>query len=301
MAKAVKEVEEISLKNTKQQLLDAYQALVEKIDSNRNDGEPVIEKKKSGKIEGIVRDIEAAAKTALSELVEKINATAKELEDINRELEDSKRELSETYRLTATAGTLQEFLKLKIEEETEWEKKFLALKESYASETARLVSTRKQQEQEYDYEVSLKRRKDEDKFAAERQAKVEALERRESAVAEKETELEDLRSKVVEFEKILSESVNIAVAKAEKTLKEDLEHKFALEKKDAEMDIKLKAQTITGLETNLKAQESEIASLKTDLAASMQRMTILASSVITATSNSGQRSQGNEKVSEETK
>jgi len=288
---------EVSLKNTKQELLDAYQKLADRANSGRGgEGEETVPKRrKYSEVEGAVKGIEAAARTALSELVEKINVAAKELEGVNSELEESKQELLETHKLVAAAGALQDFLRLKVEEEAEWEKKFVVLRGTYDEETARLARVRKQQEQEYEYELSLRRRKDEDKFVAERQAKVEELERRELAVAEQEEELESLREKVAKFDGTLEKAVGAAVTDAEKALREVLEHKFALEKKDTETELKLKTQTVTGLEAGLKARDAEIAGLKTDLAASMQRVTALASSVITATGSLVQRGTSGEK------
>ncbi len=279
---------EVSLKNTKQQLLTAYQALADKVNgthANQNsDTTPTKQPQKSRtEIETTAKNIENTTKTALNELIEKISSAAKELDVTNRELEDAKRELLETHKLIATASTYETFLQLKIEDEAQWEKKIQQLREAHDEEISKISRARKRDEQEYDYELALRRKKDEDKFTIERQAKVAELEKRELAIAEKETELATLKSKAEEFEKTLATAVNQAVASAEKNLKESLEHKYALDKKDTDSEIKLKNQTIATLEASIKDKNAELLSAKSDLAASLQKITSLASSVIEST------------------
>lgn len=173
--------------------------------------------------------------------------------------------LSDIHKISSEADSLANLIvahkekKKQLEEESEIHKKTLE------TEIASKKEEWLREENEYAYEIRLKRKKEEDDYLQKKAQKERELQEREEKLAAQEKELEDLRKRAINFEKMLNEAVTKAKQETEAATRkeEDVKAKIlagqnAAEKRIAEM-------TIESIKMRLQDQEQEIKRLKIEL------------------------------------
>lgn len=261
---------EVTLKDNKQTIWDAYQAELKKNAATKvlNPRDEQIKEANKTAVE--------SAKKSVSDGVFSEEYT-KKFEDLQTALEIGKKELEDLYGVTAEADSFAAMLAAKKNMETELDVSFAQKKADIDKETKLLEQTlketktrldreekeyrvelekkRKREEDEYRYDLERKRKKENDEWADEK-------DKREKVIAEIESFTEKLnqeaQQKLVEYEqaqKMISDLEKAVVEAKETGLKEGKDKagkEWAFEKRHME----------TTQKYEIEARDKEIASLK---------------------------------------
>jgi len=175
-------VRKLSDKNTKQELLDAYQTLAQQLEQKRaaelNPERQVLEKKAEEAIktattldpEGIDREIGSLKSDIgrmLAELSEKLAAEAARFKSLQQAVEAKQRELQELYGIEKTAATLAALIETQNQKRAEFEAEMTQQRERL---TAEIETTRTDWEKERKaHEAELRERDAAEKKARDRE------------------------------------------------------------------------------------------------------------------------------------
>lgn len=264
-------MKQVSDKNTKSEILTAYQELLSEVSVG---GSPTIEQQEekavvtvaSNKtVEKITEDLsrlKLSFAAAVNELTDRLTQEAETLATIQKAIAISKKELEETQKIKVTAGLLYRMIEAQKAREKAWAEE----EKAHAEE---LVRTRGREEEEYQYEKQLQKKRDADQKEAERAAKEQMT-----------TELNDLRKRVAAVPAETEKAVKDAVAKAVSETQSDAAVKAQFAKQQSDAERALDSAKIDALEATAKAQSQEIAALKKQLDEATRQVKDIAVSVI---------------------
>jgi len=293
---------EISVKNTKSEILQAYEDVLKKLEEQKvpdtkaaieaQQKQKTVEKADSNTFEGIVKDI-AGLKVTINATLEKLeNSLLKEfrkLTEIKEAIETETKRLDDLYQISVNANSLEALILAQKEKKSQFEAEMnearkaseLEVKESrekWDKEKQKIelevkelkeitAKNRKREEEEYNYNLQLKRKKEEDAYLEKKQSLEKAITEKQKEWENKEKEYLELKSAVEGYPQKLEE----AVSKAKEEITKNLTSKFKFEKdlneKEIEGNTKLYKQTIQNLEAKIKEQSLLIEQLtkKADL------------------------------------
>ena len=239
---------ELTMKNTKQELYDAYMAQKKQLETRAAmKDDPVVAQENKRKAEVLVSADEVAEMNILSPVV------VQQYKDLREAIDMKKTTLKDLYDIEAEASSLvalinahkdkeqelkDKYKKLSDDLEAEYQEK-KALKESElieleikkeevlnvtASENKSLFEeldkARKREKEEYEYNLKRERKIAEDKWNDEKAAKEKALADREESIAEteavlaaKEEYIEELERKVSEIPTLIESATNEGIKK----------------------------------------------------------------------------------------
>jgi hypothetical protein len=286
--------QQLSEKNTKAEILKAYDTLLKNVQNVRNDIPKQVQEEKLKKEtvekasgitnEGIVKNI-VALKSNLSNSLDEIQLDLttefRRLEEIRAAIVIEKQTLEDLYSLSANTDSLAAMLLAQKEKKETFEKTMKEKEEAFANEIAtkkeeweveknkqkatekeyadELAKRRKREEEEYAYNLKINRQKEQDEF----ETKKNQLEK-------------ELADKKVRFEQeVSSRELNLKNAEAELTelRKNNTEFPAKLEKalkdKDAEITKQLKTQYDFDIKLMEKQNEADIR-LKDQIILSLQ-------------------------------
>lgn len=277
----------ITLKNTKQEIFEAYEEAKRGLSSKKETiVNPAEEAKKKADVEAV-----KVAEEAVSEGVFSDELTVK-YEKLIRAIEVQQAELEELYGISAEAGSLAEIINAKKEKTAQLDAEFAEKKAAIEKEidmlqqelkdakakmekdereyAAELKQKRTREEEEYKYATKRMRQKEDDAWEDEKSERETALKSLEDLVEQKmqevldrEIELEELREKVSEIPTLLENAKADGALAKEKELGKEYGYKKAMAEKQHEHD---KAMYEKELET-LRAQNGELKSQNADLQA----------------------------------
>jgi len=294
---------DLSTKNTKNEILDAYNELLEKIQSEKKT-DLKVEKDRNEKTETIknagminyesiiknISELKLQLGNALDSLEDSMVKEFKKLSNLQEAINIETKNIEEIYQIKQNADTLEALLaaqklkKLDFDDEMNskkilWDKEQKEWEAKIKETDEQQKKSKKREEEEYKYNLDISRKKEQDiyhekKTLLEKELveKKNAFERsisdREAAIVSKEEELNSLKLKAESFPKELEK----AIKDTEKTVSERLESKNKFEKelfaKEIEGERKLKDQIIANLDLKIKEQAKHIEQLttKADLA-----------------------------------
>jgi hypothetical protein len=312
----------VSDKSTKTEILDAYNELLAKNKEQKAADQKAVKKETEEKevvksaaqnsVEDTVKKL-AGLKLeivkSIDGLEEKLISEYKRFTELQQAISIQSAEVKEIYGIQTEAGSLtalilaQREIKENFEDEMEekkadfesdmaqkklqWKKEQEEFEFSRKERDAQLKKERQRDEEDYTYNLQLKRKKEADTYEAtktalekelaEKKAKMESeLTERESIVSSREKELEDLRSKVDAFPKELEK----AIKDTEKSVAERIEFKYKfqteLAAKETEGERKLNKQIIGALERKIAEQEEQIRQLAQKADDSIQQVQTIA-------------------------
>ncbi len=289
---------EISTKNTKNQIIDAYNELLEQIKSEKSDDtkqvsetkekKEIVKKASENSSENIVKNISVLkilVSSSLEKIEKELESEYKKLSGIQIAIAIESKNLEELYGIKSNADSLsalimaqkvkqKEFDEEIDEKRKDWEKEKVE-KEIQINEQNDLVKkNRKREEEEYNYSLKLNRKKEQDAYEEKASALEKEIEEKkinfEKEISEREQNISIKEAEFAEMKKQIEKypsNLDKAVKDAEKAVKDNLETQFKYEKelstKDYETDIKLKNQIITSLESKIKEHEILIKQLTT--------------------------------------
>ncbi len=320
--------------NTKQEMLQAYNALLKELEEKR-EGELKPEKKIEEKkikeavqvaesltTEGVGKEIanlKLEIGKTLTRISDQLEGEVNRFVAIRNAISAKEKELAELYEIEKSAMSLAALIEAQnqkrqdftaeMEEKKEtlgqeidstraaWEKEQeehdAAIKERDAAEKKRQT----REKEEFDYAFKREQQTVTDRFTYEK-AKLEQelkdkkeqmeqeLKARETAIAAKEAELNDLRKQAAQFPKELDAAVNRVVKETSERLLMEAKSREELLKKEAEGERNVFKARIESLEKTTKEQSERITALTKQLEAAYQKVQDIAVKTVEGASNS---------------
>ena len=323
---------EITMKSTKAEIMEAYKAAVEKLDSkNAMIDDPAKEAAEKLKVE-VIKSADATAKEDIfnPEIIKKYN-------DLTDAIEIKQLELDELYGIETKANAMAAMInayKEKNEELKEAQAAKEAALEAELGEKKAVLETeieilkqqkqevmdsinteakakedeiklaRSREEDEYAYNLKRNRKAANDKWEDEKAAREKILELRETTALEKETELNAKADYIKELETKVEEIPTLIAAATEEGIKKgkaDADKSNAFEvralKKDAEYQMQLLEDKIERFASDLANTRAEKVELQQKLDDAYAQMTELAARTVESTGGvkilNGQTQQNN--------
>ena len=271
---------EVTEKNTKAEILKAYDNLLKNVQSAKAEVPKQIQEEKQRKEaldkvakisnEGIVKSIttlKSDLANSLDEILYNLSDEFKKLEEIRAAIVLEKKSLEDLYSLSANTDSLAAMLLVQKEKKESFEKEMKEKEEAFANEmtskktqweieknkqkaeekeyTDELTKRRKREEEEYAYNLKIKRQKEQDEYDSKKQSLEKELTDKkvkfEQEVSSRESNLKNTEAELAELRKNNTEFP----AKLEKALK------------DKEAEITKQLQTKYGFDIQLMTKQSE--------------------------------------------
>lgn len=307
----------VTMKNTKQELFDAYQEALKKVEEVKALKETpadIAETQRKVAVE------ENASKAVESKIFSE--EITQQYKDLQESLADKKAELKELYEIEANASTLAAIINAAKEKEyqlnVEYKEKKAAMEADHratidkmqseleelndskdsardevraarADEIAKVKLERSREEEEYAYNLKRQRKIENDKWEDEKAEREKALIVREEAAKEmfaeaeaKLDELEELREKVAEIPTLIEKAEEAAKEAGEKEAAKEYGYKKNLYEKEKGYEIDKLEDKVSMLEEKLALEERKTVALQEKLDEAYTKMNTLASETVKA-------------------
>jgi len=293
--------EKPGIASTKNEILKAYNELMKKYQEEKAPDRKA-DKKKEEETHVVMRAVAVTKDSIINgianlkltvgkyfdEIEEKLISESRTLEDVRQAVEIETRSLAEIHEISVNADSLAVLLRAQEEEKERFEYNTKSEREDFENEMrekrsawkmeqeeidlavkerkARLEKERKQEEEEYLYNLNKKRKIEEDVYSAKKAAQEkELLEKkqqfekemaeRQKAIVEREKEYQELKTAADKFPK----EVEKAIAETEKQVRESIEitykHQADLLAREMDGERKLSQQNISSLEAKIKEKD----------------------------------------------
>jgi len=296
MSNEMKKPEEVTTKNTKNEILAAYNRLltqVKKLQCTNREQQRSFDKQKK-LVDAVGKESPKTIQNQLTALRERMNDEISTIgEEIEKEMQrltnvqDAIRieedNLKELYEINKTAHTLDVLLLANKQERENFNQEMVLQRSNWKSEQDTFIrnmretqeNTKKEwarEKDEYLYSLKTSRQKEQDEYNAKRAKQAADLEdaqarmdnefqSRELALKEKELEMEQLRNEVGAFPERMKKEIDAATKRVMDELNKEHKFKFDLMLKEREGEKKLASQMIASLEAKIKSQEAVIQQL----------------------------------------
>lgn len=307
----------LTMKNTKQELFDAYSEALKKVEEVQKMKETpadMAESKRKIAVE------ENAAKAVESNI---FNAEiTQQYKDVMETIENKQKELQELYDIETEASSLAAIINAAKEKDYQLEEEFKAKREKLvdehenlievykaelddivaqknsvreevraarAEETAKVNQERQREEEEYNYNLKRQRKIENDKWEDEKAEREKVLKAKEEAAdnmyAEAESkldELEELREKVAEIPVLIANAEKEAKEAGQKEAAKEYGYKKTMYEKEKEYEIAKLEDQVSMLKEKLEQEESKTTTLQSKLDDAYTKMNTLASETVKA-------------------
>lgn len=284
MAKA----KDITIKSTKNELLDAYNELLnvveakespEKTSEARKREDSASQKKQllgltPEKIINSLADLKVDTAGFVEQLETKMLQQYKKMTDMERVICEQQNEIEELQNIKTNINTLEALILAQkekgqafevemAEKKSQFDKQMALQAEEQKDYESRLKTQRTREQEDYQYQLTMKRKKEQDEYLATSQQREKSLQERESAVALAESQFGELREQVSEFPARIERAVQEARDALVKELTMAHEHRILLREKEIEGQTLLSQQIIKQLEAKIKEQDMTLKELTT--------------------------------------
>ena len=242
----------VSEKNTKNEILDAYQELLAQVQENLPISNTVVEEEalvtKAGsdtvaKIVEELTKLKVSLSHTISSLTDQLTAEAERLSTLKKAIAISQKELTETQQIKYQAGLLQQLIIVHKQKDIELEKEMSAKRAAWDGEQATYLENLKRERErardEYEYQVKLKKSRDAQEQDETRRLFEKEMAEKKQAHAAMLSELEDLRKRAAHWDTEQEQAVKQAVVVAETVLKREAEIVAKLAKQEADNKLSL--------------------------------------------------------------
>jgi hypothetical protein len=238
-----------------------------------------------------IGDLQLSVSRMLTDLAQLLREESGKLADIRTVIETENARLKELHDIDASMFSLSGILEVAAERREALEAELIRReaelnaaierkKEEWAREQldheARTKKAREREEEEYSYKLSLKRRKETDEYAAQREKADQDIEKRQRAIAARESDINDLQARVDRFPQELA----AATKQAEQAARSEAMKQAALDarllKMETEAEKNVTALKIAGLEDLVKRQAAHVESLTKQLGTTQGQMQAMA-------------------------
>jgi hypothetical protein len=293
---------EISSKSTKNEIMEAYEELLNKVKNSKPEdprkeqeqkkNQDLVKTASSQTFDGVVTQmasLKVQLTSAIDKLSENLTTEYQKFADLQKAIAIEKENLQNLYQLSVETDSLAAMLLAQKERKAQFDAEMLQTKQAFDSEMTEkralwkkeqeqqaqqqkeyeenLKKTRKRDEDEYAYNLAQQRKKEADTHNEKREAKERELAQREAIIKTAETELTELRKQVASFPKDLE----LAVKQAEQAVTQKLTTQYEFEKqlnaKQLEGELKLNNQIIASLKDKIKDMETSLKELTSKAAA----------------------------------
>lgn len=300
-------IPEITIKNTKAELFQAFQEMKEKFEekqknqlplpqtaSLKRDETKILEKTKNllpEKLEDEIASLNKKIQSNLADVKNELIAESEKLFEIRKAIGIESKKLEEVYNIKLAENTLQTLIADFEAKSKEMEKKKNLEETAADEETVAKKKTRERDEEEYQYQLKIQRKKEQDEYElaqAKKRAewqdklgkKIIELDEREQSINSRLGETENMKKEIESFPKKLEAAEKAARQEIQKELEKD----FAIQKKITETqwssEKKMFEAKINGLAETIKSQSAEAAVLKKSLSEANQRAQNLAIAIV---------------------
>lgn len=324
----------ISMANTKQEMLNAYNELLTQLKEKKEaklKPEKQLEEKKKAEVvkiadslssEGVVTGIsnlKVEIGKMLTEVSDKLEEQVNKFKSIQEAIGIREKELEEVYEIEKSAESLAALIEAQNKKRGEFEAEMAAKREELNQEieTRRAQWEREKKEhearvkeealeekkkrererEEFTYAFEREKQVAKDKFEDEkarlerdiefnRERMEKDLAEREKAVAEKESELEELRNQVAGFPEQLDAAVNKAVKETTERMKAEAKAKEDIQKKEFDGQQNVLTAKIQSLEKTVDEQSAQIERLSQQLETAYQKVQDIAVKAIEGSADS---------------
>lgn len=269
---------EISEKNTKGEIVKAYQTLAKKYEdrvkggkvkqAKTTSGDEAVEKAGGHTVATLIAHMEEMKRKmaeALNTLTQQLAGEAKKLGDINQAIVVQQERLKSFYDIETAAVGLEDIIKAQEEK-----------KEAFETEYRKIKVVRQQEEQDYGYQKERERKRE--VFA--REDEEEALKKRKEALAQQEAEIKELRKKVESFPHELRQAVEEAKRETADQTRKEMQMQADLIAKEASGEKKVLETRIAFFDDLIARQKEEIVSLKKEADQAMRQVQSIAEKAI---------------------
>lgn len=288
----------ISEKNTKNEILEAYQGLLKKVQETKEESHQEIQKQQNNEeivfraakfdtdqIVTTLGQTKVMMTQSLGALEKRLTEEYDRLNDLQQAIRIESKNLEELHQIKKNTDSLAALLMAQKERKKEFEEEMETKRADWQSEKERqeqekvehnalVKKDRTRDEEEYRYKINLERKKDQDAYEARKSAlerdlaaKKEIFEKecteREAVLTNAEDEILDLRTRVASFAKELETAVNEAKKETSKSLEREYNYSTSLKNSEIEGEKRLQLQTIKSLQEKIKEQEILIRDLTT--------------------------------------
>ena len=307
----------LTMKNTKQELFDAYSEALKKVEEVKKMKETpadMAENKRKIAVE------ENAAKAVESNIFN--TEITQQYRDVMETIENKQKELQELYDIETEASSLAAIINAAKEKDYQLEEEFKAKREKLvdehenlievykaelddlisqkdsvreevraarAEEIAKVKQERQREEEEYGYNLTRQRKIENDRWEDEKAEREKALNAKEEAAdnmfteaESKLDELEGLREKVAEIPELIANAEKEAKELGQKEAAKEYGYKKTMYEKEKEYEIAKLEDKVSMLEEKLGLEESKTATLQSKLDDAYSRMNALASETVKA-------------------
>jgi hypothetical protein len=291
----VKEHKEMTVKNTKEQILSAYAEALEQLknkpitpieEKNINNKIKQVEEVKHYGYDGVKNQLEDIGKDFSSSLEILATSISKEYEkflQLQQTIEFEQQHLNELYQIKESANTLSALIianqkqaqQFEIDmsiKESEWSEKLSELETTYKQKKQELEKQSKREEEEYQYSIMIQRREELDQYEQQKLLQSRQLleqqrdiEIREKNITEKEQEFLELKSKVANNEQEIQAKIQIAVDNNTKELQQSFDFTQTLKDEQSKSNLELAHQKIETLQQKIQEQQEVIKQLNLNL------------------------------------
>lgn len=300
-------VKKVSKHNTKNEILDAYESLMNKIKEDK-DADLKSNKEKEDKLkkvtesanlteDKIVKDIanlKINLNVSLDEVENALSQERKKLARLQEAIKSETQYLEDIYEIKVTTDSLAALIQAHKEKKQSFEEEMTQKKTAFDLEISEekqqwakeqkerdlsqkeneehLKKQRKREEEDYQYNQKIARKKDQDAYEAkktvqekeltEKKAAVEKdLAEREQNIAVRERELNEYKVRVEAFPAELEKAVKDTEKSISEKMKQQYQYEKELTKREMEGEIRLLKQTIASLEHKIKEQDGLVGQL----------------------------------------
>lgn len=270
------DVPEISAKSTKDQILSAYNEMVERLEEKqvqspleekkKGDERAIIAKSAQTSLDGIVSHL-ATLKITLTKQIDTLSENLLEefskLSDLKQAIAIEQAHLKELYEIKETAHSLsalmlmqkeqteefdarikeeqEQFVKEMEDKKTLWDKKQAELEMTYAERQKKLEKQHKWEEEEYKHNLEIARRQETQAYALKQDALEKELEERRHDLAQKEALIESRLTEIEMLKEKVRQFPEELARETERMAQEvtdklNSQHKFAVTLKEKETE-----------------------------------------------------------------
>ena len=339
----------ITMANTKQEMLKAYNSALKQLQEKKEaelKPEKKLEEKKKKEVVEIADSISAEGVATgivnlkveigkmLTQISDKLEEQVNKFKGIQKAIEIKENELEEVYEIEKAAAALAALIEAQNQQRLQFDAAMAAKKDELNQQIDTLRAERDQEKKEHDARAKelateekkkREREKEEFDYTFEREQQLakdefkdgktrleremalrkEQMEKelldRERAVAETESELEELRNKVDAFPEQLQASVNKAIKETTERMKIDEKSREELLEKEFEGQRNVSTAKIESLEKTLKEQSEQIARLSQQLEKAYQKVQDIAVKAIEGSASSKSFASLQQLMSEQTR
>ena len=315
-----KKLPEVSEKNKKSEILDAYNELLGQIKKEKHQSLQEIKVQKEqvetvkraanldeGTISKNILELKLSLTKELDSLAQKMDTEYRKLVNLQNAISIESENIEDLYGIKQSADSLAALLLAQKQQTVTFEQEMLATKTTWEREKdaydqqvkdykARTKKEWAREEEEYDYKLNLERKKDTDQYEAKKQElETELIQKkaqfdkefaeREEAIKAQEEELQYLKEQVSSFPEQLEKAVTTAQKETKEQIETHYKHQIEITTKEHESESKLNNQTIESLQAKIKEQEAFIKQLTNKADASTTQVQEIALKAIEGSSS----------------